>query len=198
MYAQTDSLERVALRERVDARTLSESEFSKTWNKWNLFVKENKYPDLPLDQNGQVHYNFIKNFPGMDSEKLFHRILEWMAVNYGIIPASVYSNLNDGKIILRNNLNLNSVETCIFTSVFSIKNEKIRSEFFSIIYQNGSDLLPEITISRTIDQLYPVILTKNTEWKSNILLLKRINDLFDREIQNLYDYIGTYDHSNEF
>jgi hypothetical protein len=48
-----------------------------------------------------------------NKEKLFTRTLEWLSINYGLIPSYIYSNLQEGKIIFKNNLN-------IITLVFSI------------------------------------------------------------------------------
>ena len=124
LYGQTDSLEKAALYKRIVSKEIFQDEFSTIWTKWTQTLKKiNKYPDLPLDQTGQVHYLFLKEFPGINKEKLFTLSLEWLSTNYGLFPSYIYSNLDDGKIILRNTVNLITGNNCTYTSTISLKNE---------------------------------------------------------------------------
>jgi hypothetical protein len=206
LYGQTDSIEKAVLYNKLLTKEIGQSEFQRIWSGWNLTIKGmTQYPDIPLDQNGQAHYTFRKEFKDFNKEKLFSRTLEWLSINYGLIPSSIYSNLEDGKIIFRNNINLITGHSCAYSSVISIKNEKMQIEFIKISYQifyeghySNNEWIPEKTIDFGINQVYPIILLKPSDWISNLNLLKTTNDFFTTEIQNLYDYITSNDYSNQF
>jgi hypothetical protein len=203
LFGQTDSLERAALLNKYISKEITEVSFSKLMPQWVELINRVKYPDLPLDQNGQVHYVFINEFKGFDKEKLLNRTREWLSINYGLLPANMYSDLKEGKIILRNSLDLIYNYSCVFTSIFSIKDEKIKLELISISYQayyegDYSSGIPERTVTTRINDVYPVILKKPAEWSLNLTLLKATNKLFNTEVSNLKDYILSYDNSNIF
>jgi hypothetical protein len=201
LYGQSDSIEKAILYKKVLAKEIEQVEFSKIAIKWNQTIKElKKYPDLPFDESGQVHYSFLNKFIDFNKEKLFTRTLEWLSINYGLIPSYIYSNLEDGKIIFRNSLNLKTGSTCNYTSIISIKNEKIRIEIINIGYQayyeghySNDAWIPEKTINFSFPQIYPIILKPPSEWSLYLNLLKTTNDLFNTETKNLYDYIISYE-----
>jgi len=206
LYGQTDSIEKALLYNKLINKEIGRDEFQRTWLSWNQTIKAiNKYPDIPIDQSGQVHYSFLYDFIGFNKEKLFSRTLEWLSINYGLIPAYIYSNLDDGKIIYRNNSNLVTGNTCTYSSIISIKNEKILIEFINIGYQtyyegqySNNEWIPEKTIDYSINQVFPIILKKASGWNSNLSLLKDTNDFFNTEVKNLFDYITSYDNSYKF
>lgn len=206
LYGQTDSLEKAAIYKKLVSKEILQDEFSTIWTKWGQTIKKiDKYPDLPLDQTGQVHYLFLKEFTGINKEKLFTRTLEWLSANYGLFPAYIYSNLDDGKIILRNTVSLITGNNCSYTSTISLKNEKMLIEFFNIGYQtfyNGYYVdgawIPERTANFGINQVYPIILKKPLEWNSNLTLLRTTNEFINSEIENFSHYIISYDNSNNF
>ncbi len=207
LYAQTDSIEKATLYNRFTAKDLSQEEFADIAAKWNQTLKNiKKYPDLPLDQSGQVHYIFLNEFKDMTKEKLFNRTLEWLTIKYGVIPAYLYSNLEDGKIILKNSMNITGTTTCNYTYIITIKNEKILIEFMNIGYQtfyeghySSDDMwIAEKTISFDPNKVYPISSKKPSEWASNLNLLKTTNENFNAEIANLSDYIINYDSSYVF
>jgi hypothetical protein len=200
LFGQTDSIEKAVLYNKVISKELEVEEFSKTSKLWNKKIKSEKYPEQPMDQNGQVHYNFINEFKGFDKEYLFNRTLEWLLINYSFLPSNVYSNLKDGKIIYNISLSLFDNYSCLPTSVVSIKDEKIRVEFINISYQayfagdyqNG---IPENTVNLKV---YPVILKKYSDWDVNLSLLRETTRVFNKEVQSLTDYIKSYEHINIF
>jgi hypothetical protein len=204
LFGQTDSLEKSILYNKLISKEITEADYSKILLQWNQKINTIKYPDLPLDQNGLVHYVFINEFKGFDMEKLFNRTLEWLSINYGLLPVNIYSNLKDGKIIFRNSLNLYKNYSCVYSSIISIKDEKIKLDLVSISYQayyEGGDYasgMPEKTINFNINEVYPIILKKSSEWSLNLSLLRLTNKLITTEIKNLSDYILSYDSSNVF
>jgi hypothetical protein len=203
LFGQTDSLEKAALYNKLVSKELSDVDFSNLWSQWNQKMKTIKYPDLPLDQAGQVHYVFLNEFKGFSKEKLFNRTVEWLAINYGLLPVNMYSSLNEGKIIFRNSLTLNKTYSCVYTSIFSIKDEKIKLDLISLSYQayyeaDYSSGIPERIVNLNINEFYPVSIKKTSEWNLNLSLFKTTNQLFNLEIKNLVDYILSYDNSNIF
>jgi hypothetical protein len=203
LSGQTDSLEKAALLNKLTSKEITEAGYSKTLSQWNELINRVKYPDLPLDQNGVVHYVFINEFKGFDREKLINRTREWLSINYGLLPGDMYTNEKEGKIILRNSLSLIDNYSCIFTSVVSIKDEKIKFEIFSLYYEayykgDMSADRPDRTINFSISEVYPIILKKPADWPLNLSLFKATNKLFDTEVKNLNDYITSYDDANAF
>ena len=203
LFGQTDSLEKAALSNKFISKEITETYYSRTGNAWLQFINEVKYPDLQMDQNGKVHYVFINEYKGFDKEKLFNRTMEWLAINYGLLPVNMYYNVKDGKIILRNSLTLINNYSCGFTTIISIKDEKIKFEAVSLTYEvyyagDYASGIPEKTLSFGIDKYYPVILKKPSEWSLNLSLFKTTNELFNTEIKNLNDYILSFDNSNTF
>lgn len=203
LFGQTDSLEKATLSNMLTSQKITETNYRRTGNAWIQFISGTKYPDLSLDQAGKVHYVFINEFKGFDKEKLFNRTMEWLAINYGLLPVNMYSDLKDGKIILRNSLTLINNYSCGFTSIISIKDEKIKFEALSLSYEiyykeDYDSGIPERTLSFSIDKFYPVILKKPSEWSLNISLFKATNELFNTETKNLNDYILSFDNSNTF
>ena len=200
MLGQTDSIEKAILYNKLITNQIDQSEFSSLWRQWNEKNKSDKYPDQPMDKNGQVHFIFINEFKGFDSEYLINRTLEWMSINYGLIPSAVYTNLKDGRVIFRVGLTLFDNYSCVPTTIISIKDEKIRLEFISISYQvySEGDYYSGIPESTKNLKVYPVILKKPYEWTLNLSLLKETNKLFKSEVQNLTDYILNYGHSTVF
>jgi hypothetical protein len=206
LYGQTDSLEKAVIYKKLVDKKIEQSEFSKIWLSWKQTINEIKgYPDIPLDQSGQAHYSFLNEFIDLNKEKLFTRTLEWLSINYGLIPSYLYSNLEDGKIIFRNSIDLTTGNTCTYTSIISVKNEKILVEFVNIGYQtyyeghySNDTWVPDKTLNFGINQVYPIILKKPSEWNSNLNLLKATNEFFNTGIKNLYDYIISYDNSYRF
>ena len=206
VYGQTDSTERAAIYNKLISKEIEQNDFSKLWPRWNQAINEfKKYPDLPLDQNKKVHYSFLNKFPDFKKELLFNRTLEWLSINYGLIPEYIYSSKEDGKIIFRNSVDLKTGNTCTYTSVISIKDEKILMEIINIGYQTyyegyylNEKWIPEKTVNQEISHFYPVILKKPLEWSSILGMFKATNEFFNTETGNLCDYIISYDSTYVF
>jgi hypothetical protein len=122
-----------------------------------------------------------------------------------LVPSNLYSNNQDGKIIMKNNSSLYENCTCTYTSIISIKDNKLLLEFINIGYQkyyagsySGDQGIPEISENYNINNVYQIILKKPSEWKSNLILLKRINELFNSESESLFDYIVNYESTYKF
>jgi hypothetical protein len=206
LYGQTDSIEKAVIFQKVQNKEIGTFEYASIGPKWNQILKKiGHYPDLPLDQSWAVHYSYVKEFPGIKKEKLFSHTLEWLSINYGIFPEYLYSSLEDGRIVIHNSANILSSINVTYTSVISIKNEKILVEYFNIGYQRFYDAyindglyMPERTVNFAINQVYPVILKKYTDWDSDLLLFKTTNEFFKADPNNLRHFILNYDSYNNF
>jgi hypothetical protein len=206
IYAQTDSIEKAILYKKVLTKELTSRECAKIALKWNESInKVSKYPELPLDQSGQVYYYFLYELKNFTKEKLFNRSLEWLSIKYGIIPYYLYSNLEDGKIILKNSIDLDHNNTCSYSYVITIKNEKILVEFanvgFHIFHEghyNSEIWIPDQTENMDIKKIYPIISKFPFEWDLYLNMLKITNDHFNNEVVNLCNYIVNYDSVYKF
>ncbi|NOU20056.1 MAG: DUF4468 domain-containing protein [Bacteroidales bacterium] len=206
LYGQTDSIEKAIIYKKFLSKEITQGAFSEIGNDWIKAVKKvNKYPDLPLDQKGQVHYSFLNDYKGFSKEKLFDRTLEWLSINYGIFPAYLYSNIEEGKIILNNSFNITDTYSCNYTCIITIKSEKLLMEIFKIGYQvyhgahySGDTYVSESTSNFDINQVFPIILKKPSEWELNLNLLKTTNENIDSQIVSLDDYILNYDFNYNF
>jgi hypothetical protein len=207
LNGQTDSIEKAVIFQKVQSKEIGTEDFGSIGVKWNQTIKKfGQYPDLPLDQAGTVHYSFIEEFTGIKKEKLFSHIHEWLSIYHGIFPANLYSNIEDGRIVLTNSANLKSSINISYTCVISIKSEKVLIEFFNIGYVRYYDgyattdgfWIPERTVNFSINQVYPVILQKPADWNSDLYLLKETNEFFKSDADNLSHYIKNYDSYNNF
>ena len=204
IYGQSDSIERHLFYKKLSDKQISQDEFSRKWKEWNTRIKEIKnYPDLPVDKNGQVHYSFINEYSNQGKNLLFTRTLEWLAINYGLIPAYIYSSREDGKIIFRNNTNFSNGTTCNYTSILTIDSGKILTEFISIGYQKPVDEeypgdIADRSVSFSISQVIPVIYKKPAEWDYYLELLRLTNSYFRGENENHRLYIMSYDSAYKF
>lgn len=206
LRAQNDADERIALSNKILSTANYPEDLSRIGIKWNqFFTKYGSYPDLPLDQNKHVRYTFTTDFGQTTKENLFNHTLEWLAINYAMYPSNLYSNLNDGKIVLNNSFNISPTYSCSYTCIISIKNGKMLVEFFNINYleyipghYSGDSWIPEKSNSFSINQVFPVILKDPSEWKFNLNLLKAVNDQFKSENANLCDYLSNYESYNSF
>jgi hypothetical protein len=200
-YGQSDSIEKAVIYQKVLSKAVSQEEYVKLARKWNETLKKaGRYPDLPLDQDGRVYYSFEDSFDHMNKQKLFNRGLEWLSIKHGILPSGLYSNLEDGKIIYRSNFNIANNITGNYTSVITIQDNKLLTEFINISYEtfyaghySGDTWVPERYINSSIEQVYPIVLKNPSEWNLNLEMLKTTNDWFRNEIANLHNYIIDYE-----
>ena len=206
LYGQTDSIERAIIHNKILNKEIDQIEYSFFCQEWLKTIKETgKYPDLPLEQNGQVHYIFLNDFKDLNKEKLYNRTLEWLVIRYGLVASNFYSNFQDGRIILKGGTGISSDNTCTYSSVISIKDNKLLIEFINIGYQrfyagyySGDKWIAERTLNFNINNVYPVILKKRSEWTDNLILLRKTNEFFNAESESLFEYIVNYDSTFKF
>jgi hypothetical protein len=201
LFGQTDSLEKALLYNRMLENEITNIEFSKLGTEWNNTIRRfGNYPELPFNKNGQVHFMYEADYGTVGREYLFNRTLEWLSINYGLIPAWIYSNRDDGKIIFTNNHKVTDIYSFDYTAIISIKDGAMLIEYVNIDYQafyeghyKGDFWINDKTNSFEIETLYPVIFKKSSEWYATFTLLKSVKDHFGMEVNNLGEYIFNYD-----
>lgn len=200
-FGQSDSIERAILFNKLQSKKISATAVASLIEKWEERIKKEKYPDVPINNKGKIQYSFILEFPDIMKEQLCSRILEWLAINYRIIPANLYLNIDDGKIICSNSININDDASAYYTFVISVKNEKILMEFINIVYQiskqsygNENSNLSEYKI----DQVFPIILKDSYDWKFYFKLLKTIDNHIKNDVKDIIDYIINYEELYRF
>jgi hypothetical protein len=206
LYGQTDSIEKGIIKRRLTLNLYTQKEYSKVLAKWEQSVaKVKKYPSLPLDPSGQIYYSFQCELKNMTKEKIFNRAFEWLAITYGVTPGGLYSNVNDGKIILYNSMDLDIDNTCTYTYIITIRDEKILIEFirvrfkmFQVAHNAGGTWIPDGVVNFDISKVYPIISKEPSEWDIYLGLLRATDDYFNREVRLLCEYIMTYDTNYKF
>lgn len=200
IYGQTDSIERVILLEKHQSKEISKVDYSFTLKKWNAAMEKEKYPDLPINEIGHLQYSYMAEFQGMKKERIFNRILEWFSITYGIIPAYLYSNIDDGKIISSNSIKITNNTSGNYTYILTVRDEKLLIDFENIAYRitdggyySSDTWIPEKINSYKIDQVFPVILKDIESWAFYLRLLNTLDEHIKSDVDSLNDYIINYD-----
>jgi hypothetical protein len=201
IFGQSDSIEKAVLYKKVLTGEMSNELFSETGKEWKKAVQSiGKYPELQLDQNGKVYYTYLSGFKGLSKEYLYNRTMEWLTIYYGFVPADLNANPSEGKIIFRNSKFFKTNCNITYTAIITLKNEKMLVEYFAIVSQTqhagyySNDLwIPERIVTTEIENMYPVVLKKQSEWNTNLQMFKFINDHLNNSISDLNNYIANYD-----
>jgi hypothetical protein len=195
-FGQTDSLERAIMHDRVVSNQITQEEFARIAANWNRIVTAEKgYPELPFNQSKQVHYVFLSDFENIKKELLFRRTLEYLAVNYGLLPNFMYSNEQDGKIIFTNSFNADNRNTCNYTGVISMKDNKMMTEFIKISLTVDTEWGQSTS---GIEKTFPIITKRMQEWQPTLNLLKKVNEFFESEIAGLSLFLENYESNYTF
>ncbi len=200
LFGQTDSIEKSLFYAKLSAKEISQEEFSIRGIKWHQVIKKmGSYPDLPLAEDGMVHFSFLDTLNNASKDELFNRTLEFISIEFGIYPNNLYSNREDGKIIFSNTFSVNNTYSGVYTGLFTIKKGKVLIEFINIRYEafypghySEETWVPEKTVHLNIGQLYPVILKNPSEWEFNLNLMKTTVDYFNHEVNQYDTYLRQY------
>ena len=195
-FSQTDSIEMAIMHNRVISNQITQADFARIANNWNrITTSVNGYPGLPFNQGGQVHYVFLNNFENIKKDLLFHRTLEYLAVNYGLLPNFMYSNEQDGKIIFTNSFNADNRYTCNYTGVISVKDSRMMIEFIKISLTVDTEWCQSTS---GIEKTFPIITKRMQEWQPTLNLLKKVNEFFESEIAGLSLFLENYESNYTF
>jgi len=200
IYGQTDSTERIKLNEKLAARDISKGDYSFILKKWNEALETNEYPRISLNEAGKIQYSYIIEPKELSKTKLFNRILEWLVITYGIVPAYLYSNQEDGKIICSNSVAVNGTAKVTFAYVFSISESKVLIDFENISYQvtgggyySGDSWMPETMYNADINSVFPIVLKNMSKWTYYFDILKTMDNQFKRDLEMLNEFLTSYD-----
>lgn len=195
-FGQTDSIEMAIMHNRVISNHITQADFARIANNWNrITTSVNGYPELPFNQGGQVHYVFLNNFENIKKDLLFHRTLEYLAVNYGLLPNFMYTNEQDGKIIFTNSFNADKRYTCNYTGVISLKESRMMIEFIKISLSVDTEWGQSTS---AIEKTFPIITKRMQEWQPALSILKKVNEFFESEITGLNLFIENYEFNYNF
>lgn len=206
LFAQNDSIEKKILFDKLARNESYYGEFSKTGNKWNKALEAvSGYPVLPFNEEDKIEYFFVENFKSLDKTQLFNRVLEYLSLTYGLIPAYLYSNQNDGKIISTQSIDLSANSKYTFSYIITVKDEKMKIEFMNLDYEissggyySGDVWIPETKTNTPVEEVFPIILKEQTEWNFYLNLIRQIDDHCREEVVNLKAYILNYQSKYSF
>lgn len=195
-FSQTDSIEKAILHKRAVSNQITQEAFARFASNWNRIITAEKgYPELPFNQSKQVHYVFLSDFENAKKELLFRRTLEYLAVNYGLLPNFMYSSEQDGKIIFTNSFNVPNRSTCNYTGVISVKDNRMMTEFIKISLTVDTEWGQSTS---GIEKTFPIITKRMQEWQPTLILLKKVNNFFESEMAGLSLFLENYESNYNF
>ncbi len=206
LFAQNDSIEKKTIYDHFVKNRMYVEDFSKIGNKWNKALEAiNGYPVLPFNEEDKIEYVFVEDFKSMDKTQLFNRVLEYLSITYGFIPAYLYSNQNDGKIICTQSIDLSANSKYTFSYIITIKDEKMKIEFINIVfaiksggYYSGDVWIPDANTTTPVEAIFPIILKEQSEWNFYLNLIRQIDDHCREDVVNLKAYIVNYQSKYSF
>lgn len=184
--AQSLTAEKDALYKKVTSKEISQDRYNSIANKWNSLMKSVKYPELSLDSDSLVHYTYVSDFSGVDKDKLFSRTLEWLAISKGLLPAQLYSNREDGRIIFDDGFKINDTYTGFFTCIVTVVDSKLVLEFINLSYQSAYQ--NQIQATFLIGDLIPVVTKEESKWKTYLGIMGVTNKKVLEFVGQLRDY----------
>jgi hypothetical protein len=215
LISQTAELEQEHMMNRYISKELSQLEYKDIVFAWRDMMDSTEYPVLPYDPaTKRIEYEFKDVFPGIAFETIVNRVSEWAAISYGSTNSLLtYQGNTSSRIILNGSFEIlfpdlffdyknawkgyvetefQNSGTCYFTAVFTIRDEKLKSQFLNIYYVY-TDYLTDQTISRTLNSCFPISRFKQNEWRDIFGLILETRVGFEAQISMLADYIKDYE-----
>lgn len=215
LFSQTPALEQETMMNRYKSEDLTQLEFKDLAIAWRNLTDSIGYPQVPYDSlTGKVEYEFVEALDGIPRDIIVNRVSEWAAISYGITNSILTHQGNSGsRLILNGSFEIlfpdlffvwkNSwkgyVETelqnsgaCYFTLVFTIKDEKFRSQVMNISYEYR-DYLSDQSVSRTLDSCFPISNNEKEEWKAIIAIVNETGANLETQVNALIEYIKDYE-----
>jgi hypothetical protein len=213
IFSQTLDLEKQYLDSLIHKGKLSQEQLADLGNKWANFVKNYKYPELPLNQaTGEIDFTDVLTFTNLDNKTIFQRCLQWIAISYGNVT---YSNQESGKIIANGTLNLKhdaeyrasfgskgtrTVQTSTsYTMILTLNKNKIKYQIINIEYTFGnySETVDQVTLP--IHSLFPIVAHDQMHWKLFMTALtESYNSFYIKLKKSLSDYVNAFEADNNF
>jgi len=188
---------------------------------WNKLLKDfGGYPKLPYNENtNQIELSHILDLTGISKDIIYSRVKEWVAITYGSISTVLhYNDPERGKLIVKgywpllirqtafNYWGVPKGETvssvkCNTTTIFTIKEGKLKMEFTNIEYGTTSYNQLDNRYGeqvRPITSLYPVTAAEEQTWKSRLSTLQQTDVALKLSANSLNEYIKNYQSDLDF
>lgn len=215
LFGQTKELEEEYIMKQHYQREITDVELTYQVNKWRKLLDDfGGYPDLPFrEDTKELDYTMVFSFEGLSKEVIYNRIMEWAAISFGNINQVMhYSDLLTGKIVLKGHFNFlyrdddesfwgklkEDVEAarCYQTWVFTIVEGSLKIETFNVRYEilvyYASPYASSRTISKNIEDMYPITRADPIEWKGRLSILQTTSVEFAKIYASLKEYITDY------
>ena len=214
LFSQTPELEKGSLELTFQSGELTQLEYKDLVFAWRMLTDSIGYPDVPYDTvSKKVEYEFRYALKGIQRETIVNRVSEWAAVTFGSTDALLTRQDNTSRLILNGSVEilfpdifmvwkngwrgyvekeqLNS-SICYFTMVFTITDEKLKSQVVNISYQY-TDFVSDRTISRALNSCFPISSNEKEEWKALITLVNETKSSLDAVNDLVVAYIKDYE-----
>jgi len=215
LFSQTPALEQETMMNRYKSKELTQLEFKDLAIAWRDLIDSVGYPEVPYDSiTTKVEYEFVKTLDGIPRDIIVNRVSEWTAISYGITNSILTHQGNTGSRLIFNGSSeilfpdlffvwknswkgyveteLQNSGACYFTMVFTIKDEKLKSQVMNISYEY-TDNLSEQSVSRTLNSCFPISNNEQDEWKAIIAIVNETRANLETQMNSLIDYIKDYE-----
>tara|TARA_R110000737_G_scaffold246939_1_gene257160 strand:- start:738 stop:1466 length:729 start_codon:yes stop_codon:yes gene_type:complete len=226
LISQTIELEKEHLNNVIQSGKLGQAQLKKMGISWRELLNEfGGYPELPYNPVSQrIEYTRIDSFNGLTKKDIYPKVKEWIAINYGSIKAVLhYEDFDSGKIIVKGHNFLivedilksfwgsgsskNVVRSlkCYHTTIFTIKDGKMKTEFTNLEYESttngyftGTYYVPATESKYSIIELYPVTIREESTWVSRLSTLKNTSTQVNYIQESIKRYINDSKKDLEF
>lgn len=213
IFCQTIDLEKKYIDSLISKGRFTPEQLSDIGSRWSNFIKNYKYPDLPVNQTtGEIDLTDVLTFNNLDNKTIYQRCLQWVAISFGNV---IYSDQESGKIIANGTLNLKhnaeyrasfgskgtrTVQTSTsYTMVLTLNKNKIKYQIINIEYtfSNYSESLDQVTMP--IHSLFPILSHDQMHWKLFMTALSESYTTFYINLKkSLSDYVNAFEADYNF
>lgn len=208
LFSQTIDKEKAYLDSLIHTGRCSPEQLSEIGSRWANFVKNYKYPELPVNQTtGDIDFTDVLAFNNLDNKTIYQRCMQWLAISYGNV---IYSDQESGKIIANGTINLKhnaeyrtsfgskgtrTVQTSTsYTLILTLNKNKIKYQIINIEYtfNNLSETVNQVTLP--IHSLFPILAHDQMHWKLFLTVLtESYNSFFINLKKSLSDYVNAFE-----
>lgn len=208
VYAQLQDADKQSLDSLFKTGRLNSDQVIQLQRKLN---SKDNYEFKVNKSTGEIEISDILTLPNLDKKIIYHRCLEWIAINYGTL---IYNDLESGKIIATGLIEIDhyagyqtgfgitrisQIQTPTnYTMILTIKDNKIRYNISNITYnfKNFSETIDEI--SYPIAALYQNK-TLDQNWIRFFTVLNSSSDMFYLGLKNsLVKYVKEVENDYNF
>jgi hypothetical protein len=210
LISQSLDIELNYINSEIQSGKLNSDQAKTLGEKWNLFNKRFRYPELPINKiTGEVDFSDTLAFDNKKRNIIFERSLEWIAINYGSI---LLKDPDSGKIIANGNINVlhtadfqgsfnsfveyKTVTSANYTMVLTIKDNKLKYNIINIEYTFTDNYGSSFTLP--INSLFPVISKDEYQWKKYLTVLNESKKIYTSLKDSLTEYINNADEDYNF